>query len=70
MIEKLSKLSQDDVEGLKGELVARYRNDFMLFADMLPDALARNFSVVDNRITLGLDHIRSMARQAEMEVVF
>ena len=42
----------------------------MLFADMLPDALARNFSVVDNRITLGLDHIRSMARQAEMEVVF
>jgi hypothetical protein len=42
----------------------------MLFADMLPDALARNFSVVDNRITLGLEHIQTMAAQAGMQLSF
>ncbi len=33
----------------------------MLFADFLPDALIGNFSVIDNRVTLGLDHIKKMA---------
>ncbi|MFA7196236.1 MAG: radical SAM protein [Anaerovoracaceae bacterium] len=54
----------------QGNLDALNAGANMLFADMLPDALARNFSVVDNRITLGLDHIQSMARKAFMPVQF
>ncbi len=54
----------------KGNLDALNAGGDMLFADMLPDALARNFSVVDNRITLGLDHIRAMASQAEMQISY
>lgn len=54
----------------QGNLDALNAGGNMLFADMLSDAQARNFSVVDNRITLGLDHIRSMAQQAKMELVF
>jgi biotin synthase len=54
----------------QGNLDALNAGANMLFADMLPDALARNFSVVDNRITLGLDHIQSMAEKAGMSVQF
>ena len=35
----------------------------ILFADLLPDAKAKQFSVVDNRTVLGLPHIRKMAEE-------
>jgi len=54
----------------KGNLDALNAGADMLFADMLPDALSRNFSVVDNRITRGLEHISNMADQAGMRLVF
>jgi biotin synthase len=53
-----------------GNLNALRAGANMLFADMLPSTLARNFSVVDNRITLGLEHIKSMAEQSGMTLVF
>ena len=54
----------------EGNLNALQAGANMLFADMLPMALAQNFSVVDNRITLGLEHIQSMAERSGMRVVF
>lgn len=53
-----------------GNLNALNAGGNMLFADMLPSALAKNFSVVDNRITLGLDHIKRMSSLAEMPLKF
>lgn len=35
----------------------------ILFVDLLPDAKAKQFSVVDNRTVLGLPHIRKMAEE-------
>lgn len=35
----------------------------ILFADLLPDAQAKQFSVVDHRTVLGLPHIRKMAEE-------
>ena len=54
----------------EGNLNALNAGANMLFADMLPLALARNFSVVDNRITLGLEHIRNMAERSGMTLIF
>ena len=64
---------KDSSKGLadpEGNLDALGAGADMLFADMLPDALAKNFSVVDNRITLGLEHIRTMAEKSGMSLVF
>lgn len=54
----------------EGNLNALKAGANVLFADMLPSTLARNFSVVDNRITLGLDHIKEMAEKSEMNLTF
>ncbi|MEG1774276.1 MAG: radical SAM protein, partial [Oscillospiraceae bacterium] len=56
--------------GAQGNLAALAAGANMLFADLLPDALTKNFSVVDNRVTLGLDHIREMARRSGMSLSF
>ena len=54
----------------EGNLKALNAGANMLFADMLPDALAKSFSVVDNRTTLGLDHIKKMADLAGMQLLY
>lgn len=54
----------------EGNLHALNAGANMLFADMLPSALAKNFSVIDNRITLGLAHIKSMAEKSGMMLSF
>jgi biotin synthase len=64
------KDSQKGLADPEGNLDALGAGADMLFADMLPDALAKNFSVVDNRITLGLEHIRTMAEKSGMSLVF
>lgn len=53
----MSKGLADD----EGNLLALEAGANILFADFLPDALIGNFSVIDNRVTLGLDHIKKMA---------
>lgn len=53
----------------EGNLLALNAGANMLFADFLPDALIGNFSVIDNRVTLGLDHIRDMAARSGMQLV-
>lgn len=53
----------------EGNLLALQAGANMLFADMLPDALVRNFSVIDNRAVLRLDHIRRMAEISGMTLV-
>lgn len=53
----------------EGNLLALNAGANMLFADLLPDAMARNFSVIDNRITKGIEHIKSMAEQSGMTLV-
>ena len=53
----------------EGNLLALNAGANMLFADFLPDALVGNFSVIDNRVTLGLDHIRHMAELSGMKLV-
>lgn len=53
----------------EGNLLALEAGANMLFADFLPDALVGNFSVIDNRVTLGLDHIRDMAARSGMTLV-
>lgn len=54
----------------EGNLNALEAGANMLFADMLPDTLAKNFSVVDNRITLGLEHIQKMAGLSGMKIEY
>lgn len=53
----------------EGNLLALDAGANMLFADFLPDALVGKFSVIDNRVTLGLDHIRDMAVRSGMTLV-
>ncbi len=53
-----------------GNLNALNAGADMLFADILPTALVKNFSVIDNRITLGLAHIKDMAERAGMILTF
>ena len=54
----------------RGNLDALNAGANMLFADLLPAAQSQRFSVIDNRITLGLEHIRHMADIAGMELCF
>ena len=54
----------------QGNLDALRAGANMLFADLLPAAQTQRFSVIDNRITLGLDHIRRMAELSGMELSF
>lgn len=64
---------EDPKKGLadpEGNLNALKAGANLLFADLLPPNLAQDFSVVDNRITLGLEHIRDMAERADMEFTF
>lgn len=60
----------DGLASADGNLAALAAGANMLFADLLPTAQARAFSVVDNRITLGLEHIREMARLSGMTLSF
>lgn len=50
----------------EGNLLAIESGANILFADLLPDALVRHFSVVDSRVTLSADHIRRMAEETGM----
>ena len=62
----------DPTRGLaddEGTLLALGAGANKLFADLLPDALVKNFSVIDNRITLGREHIQKMADAAGMKLV-
>ena len=62
----------DPTRGLaddEGNLLALGAGANKLFADLLPDALVKNFSVIDNRITLGREHIQKMADAAGMKLV-
>ncbi len=60
----------DGLASDEGNLAALAAGANLLFADLLPAAQAQAFRVVDNRITLGLDHIRDMARRSGMEFTF
>ena len=55
----LTKGLSDDL----GNRLALEAGADILFADLLPDAQAKQFSVVDNRTVLGLPHIRQMAAE-------
>ena len=62
---------RDMKEGLGGEegnRLALTAGANLLFADMLPDARVRNFSVIDNRAILSLNHIRRMAEITGMDL--
>lgn len=64
---------EDMTKGLAdptGNLNALNAGGNMLFADMLSSDFAKNFSVIDHRITLGLDHIKRMGELANMPVRF
>ena len=52
----------------RGNLLALSAGANMLFGDLLPAALAKNFSVVDNREVFGMEHIKDMAARAGMEI--
>ncbi len=54
----------------EGNLNALNAGANMLFADILPADYVEKFSVVDNRITLGLEHIKRMADLSGMELKF
>ena len=54
----------------EGNLLALNAGGDMLFADLLPADLITNFTVIDNRIILGLDHIKHMADISSMELAF
>lgn len=64
---------EDPKEGLtspSGNQAALLAGADMLFADMLPAAMAKDFRVIDNRmLTQGPEHIRRMAAQAGMDMV-
>jgi len=77
MMPEINITAQQPGENLKngladpeGNLNALKAGANVLFADMLPSKLAQNFSVVDNRITLGLEHIKNMAKKAGMKLAF
>ncbi|MCD8052798.1 MAG: radical SAM protein [Lachnospiraceae bacterium] len=56
-------------EGLasrEGNLAALEAGADLLFADLLPAAQAQDFHVIDNRILLGLDHVRAIAETSGM----
>ena len=54
----------------EGNLNALNAGANMLFADILPTDYVDKFSVVDNRITLGLEHIKRMAELSGMKLKF
>lgn len=56
--------------GVEGNLLALNAGADTLFADMLPQDLVANFSVIDNRVKLGLDHIYHMAEVSQMKLTF
>ena len=58
----------DGLAGEEGNLAALNAGANYLFADLLPAGKVEAFHVVDNRITLGLDHIRHMADLAGMNL--
>lgn len=54
---------------VQGNLNALNAGANLLFADMLPDAIVQNFSVIDNRTTLDLEHIKNMANKSGMQLI-
>ena len=54
-----------DVEGNLNALAAGAN---LLFTDLLPATLAREFQVVDHRVLKGVEHLRSMAERSGMEL--
>ena len=60
----------DGLASVDGNLAALNAGANFLFADLLPTPQAQAFRVVENRITLGLDHMHKMADLAGMEFSF
>ena len=56
----------DGLTAIDGNLNALNAGANLLFADLLPDTLAKNFSVVGERKVKGVEHIRHMAELANM----
>ncbi len=59
------KKGLSDVEGNFNALKAGAN---LFFVDMLPAAMAKNFSVIDDRLMQGLEHVYKLAEMAEMQV--
>lgn len=59
---------KEGLAGDEGNLLAINGGADILFADMLPADM--NFSVIDNRVTLGLEHIKHMAEISGSVLVF
>lgn len=55
--------------GLEGNLSAVRAGANILFVDLLPDAMVRNFSVVDNRFALDLAHASHVAKEAGLPLL-
>ena len=54
----------EGLAGVSGNLAALEAGANLLFVDLLPSALAKNFRVVDERMIKGLAHIRHVAQLA------
>lgn len=59
----------EGLAGAEGNLAALSAGANLLFVDLLPAALAKNFRVIDHRLIQGLDHIRDMAARMDMPLV-
>ena len=53
---------------VEGNLNALASGANLLFTDLLPATLAREFQVVDHRVLKGIEHLRSMAERSGMEL--
>lgn len=53
---------------VEGNLNALASGANLLFTDLLPATLAREFQVVDHRVLKGVEHLRSMAERSGMEL--
>ncbi len=54
--------------GREGNLAALNAGADVLFTDLLPTALQKNFTVVDNRLLGSLEFIKSLAEESGMEI--
>lgn len=59
---------KNGLSDVEGNLNALEAGANLFFVDMLPAALAKNFSVVDDRLLHGLEHACKLAEMAKMQV--
>lgn len=60
----------EGLSSISGNLAAISAGANMLFLDLLPNAVAKNFSVIDNRSSISLDKIKEVAKLAKMEIAY